>query len=178
MIGIPWLSISQVAQLVKNSPAMQETLVSFLGQEESWRRDRLPTPVFLPGEFHGQRSLTSYIVHGVAESDTTKHSTEVIITIHKYTYRILIKCQVLVSAIYTCIPFLPPVLLSIHPPSLLFWFLQPHKAVMLTWGCYIASEWRSKYLNPRDLVSKYEVLTTMLLLPIKKKWKGDGKPSI
>ena len=23
-----------------------------------WRREWLPTPVFLPGEFHGQRSLT------------------------------------------------------------------------------------------------------------------------
>ena len=26
---------------------MQETLVQFLGQEDMWRRDRLPTPVFL-----------------------------------------------------------------------------------------------------------------------------------
>ena len=25
--------------------------------------------VFLPGEFHGQRSLAGYTVHGVAESD-------------------------------------------------------------------------------------------------------------
>ena len=25
-----------------------------------WRRERLPTPVFLPGEFHGQRSLVGY----------------------------------------------------------------------------------------------------------------------
>ena len=25
-----------------------------------WRRKRLPTPVFLPGEFHAQRSLTGY----------------------------------------------------------------------------------------------------------------------
>ena len=25
-----------------------------------WRREWLPTPVFLPGEFHGQRSLASY----------------------------------------------------------------------------------------------------------------------
>ena len=33
-------------------------------------------------------------------------------------------------------------------------------------------------MNPRDLVSKYEVLTTILLLPFKKKLKGDGKPSI
>ena len=26
---------------------MQETLVGFLGQEDCWRRDRLPTPVFM-----------------------------------------------------------------------------------------------------------------------------------
>ena len=38
---------SLIAQLVKNLPAMQETLVRFLGQEDPWRRDRLPTPVFL-----------------------------------------------------------------------------------------------------------------------------------
>ena len=38
---------SLVAQLVKNPPAMQETLVRFMGWEESWRSDRLPTPVFL-----------------------------------------------------------------------------------------------------------------------------------
>ena len=28
-----------------------------LGQEDPWRRKWQPTPVFLPGEFHGQRSL-------------------------------------------------------------------------------------------------------------------------
>ena len=33
-------------QLVKNPPAMQETLVQFL-EKICWRRDRLPTPVFL-----------------------------------------------------------------------------------------------------------------------------------
>ena len=38
---------SPVAQLVKNLPAMQETPVQFLGQEDPPRRDRLPTPVFL-----------------------------------------------------------------------------------------------------------------------------------
>ena len=35
------------AQLVKNLPAMQETWVQPLGWEDPWRRDRLPTPVFL-----------------------------------------------------------------------------------------------------------------------------------
>ena len=40
-----WASL--VAQLVKNLPAMPETPVQFLGQEDRWRRDQLPTPVFL-----------------------------------------------------------------------------------------------------------------------------------
>ena len=41
------LRTSPITQLVKNPPAMQETPVQFLGQEYPWRRDRLPTPVFL-----------------------------------------------------------------------------------------------------------------------------------
>ena len=45
-----------VAQRVKNLPAMQETLVQSLGKIP-WRRAWQPTPVFLFGESHGQRSL-------------------------------------------------------------------------------------------------------------------------
>ena len=41
------IKASLITQLVKNSPAMQETLVRFLGWEDPWRRERLPTPVFL-----------------------------------------------------------------------------------------------------------------------------------
>ena len=41
-----------IAQLVKNLLAKQETLVRFLGWKIPWRRDRLRTPVFWPGEFH------------------------------------------------------------------------------------------------------------------------------
>ena len=37
-----------------------------------WRREWLPTPVFLPGEFHKQRSLLGYSPWGHKESDTTK----------------------------------------------------------------------------------------------------------
>ena len=40
-----WASL--IAQLVKNLPAMQETPVQFLVGKIHWRRDRLPTPVFL-----------------------------------------------------------------------------------------------------------------------------------
>ena len=44
-----WASF--VAQLVKNLPAMRETWVRSLGWEDPQRRERLPTPVFWPGEF-------------------------------------------------------------------------------------------------------------------------------
>ena len=49
-----------VAQMVENMPAMQETWVQSLSQEDAWRTEWQPTPVFLPGEFHGQRNLVSY----------------------------------------------------------------------------------------------------------------------
>ena len=35
-----------------------------------WRRDPLTTPVSLPGEFHGQRSLAGYTVHRITKSQT------------------------------------------------------------------------------------------------------------
>ena len=49
---------SLVAQLVKNSPARQETSVQFLGQEDLLEKDGLPTPVFLgfPGGLDGKES--------------------------------------------------------------------------------------------------------------------------
>ena len=37
-------------QLVKDPPTRQETTVQFLSQEDPLKKDRLPTPVFLPGE--------------------------------------------------------------------------------------------------------------------------------
>ena len=39
---------------------MQETQVPSLGQEDPWRREWQPTPVFLPGKSYGQRSLAGY----------------------------------------------------------------------------------------------------------------------
>ena len=37
-----------------------------------WRRKRQPSPEFLPGESHGQRSLAGYSLCGCKESDTTE----------------------------------------------------------------------------------------------------------
>ena len=43
-----WASLT--AHLVKNLPAAQETRVQSLGQKIPWRREWLPTLVFLPRE--------------------------------------------------------------------------------------------------------------------------------
>ena len=38
-----------------------------------WKRKWQPTPVFLPGKFHGQRNLVGYSPWGHKESGTTEH---------------------------------------------------------------------------------------------------------
>ena len=46
-----------------------------------WRRKWQPTPVFLPGEAHGRRSLVGYSPRGRKESDTTER-----LHFHFHTY--------------------------------------------------------------------------------------------
>ena len=64
--------------VVKNPPANTGDLRDaglILGLERfPWRRAWEPTPVFLPGELHGQRSLEGYGPWGHKESDTTEAS--------------------------------------------------------------------------------------------------------
>ena len=60
-----WASF--VAQLVKNPPAMWDTWFDPWVGKVPWRKQRLPTPVFWPGEFHGLSSPW-----GCRELDTTE----------------------------------------------------------------------------------------------------------
>ena len=46
--------------MVKNLPVMQVIEFGSWVVKILWRRERLTTPVFFPGEFHGQRSLVGY----------------------------------------------------------------------------------------------------------------------
>ena len=76
-LGMSFISCgaSLVTQTVKNLPAMWETQVWSLGREDPVEKGMQPTPVFLPGEFHGQRSLVGYSPRGHKESDTTERLT-------------------------------------------------------------------------------------------------------
>ena len=55
---------SLVVQTIKRLPAMRETQVWSLGRKDPWRRKWQPTPVSLPGESHGWRSLVGYSPQG------------------------------------------------------------------------------------------------------------------
>ena len=59
--------------MVKNPPVVQETQVQALDQEDSLEEEMTTTPVFLPGKFHGQKSLAGYSPWGHKELDMTKH---------------------------------------------------------------------------------------------------------
>ena len=70
---------SLVAQLVKNSPANAEDvkdmgLIDPWVRKIPWKRKWQPTPVFLHGEYHGQKSLVGYSSWGCKELDTIEHA--------------------------------------------------------------------------------------------------------
>ena len=63
---------SMLAQTVKRLSTMQETPVQSLGWEDHLEKEMQPTPVLLPGESHGWRSLAGYSPQGHKESDMTE----------------------------------------------------------------------------------------------------------
>ena len=78
-----------MAQWVRNPPAMQETWVWSLGQEDpleggvgEWQ----PTPVFLPGESHEQRSLA-----GLQSMRSQRAVTTRALSMHTYIFAVHLK---------------------------------------------------------------------------------------
>ena len=61
--------------MVNNLLAIQETWFDPWFEKSLWRREWLPTPVFLPGEFHGQRSRAGYSLWGRKELDMIEQLT-------------------------------------------------------------------------------------------------------
>ena len=51
---------------------MQETWAQSLGKEDLLEKKKAPTPVFLPGELHAQKSLVGYSPMGGKQSDMTE----------------------------------------------------------------------------------------------------------
>ena len=64
-----------MAQMVKNPPECRRSRFDPWVGKVPRRREWLPTPVFLPGELHGQRSLMGYRPWGLKKSDMTEWLT-------------------------------------------------------------------------------------------------------
>ena len=75
---------SLVEQRLKRLPAMGETWVRSLGQEDPLEKEMATPPLFLPGEFHGQKSLAACSPWGCKESDMTERLTHTFTFIHDY----------------------------------------------------------------------------------------------
>ena len=75
---------SLVAQMVKNLLQCRRPQFDPWVGKIPWKRERLPTPVFLPGGFHGERSLVGYSPWGHKELDTTERLTHT----HTYTHSV------------------------------------------------------------------------------------------
>ena len=64
--------------VVKNPPAnpgdIRDSGFDPWGRKIPWSREWQPAPVFLPGKFHGQRSLAGYSPWGCKEWDMTEHA--------------------------------------------------------------------------------------------------------
>ena len=76
-VGVYSKGVSQVAPKAKNTPAnagdrKRRGFDSWVWKIP-WSRKWRPTPVFLPAEFHGQRTLVGYSPWELKESDTTEH---------------------------------------------------------------------------------------------------------
>ena len=67
----PYLKGFSGSSVVKNPPAKQETGLTPGGQKDPLEKEMQPTPVFLLGKFHGQRSLAAYRSWNRKESDMT-----------------------------------------------------------------------------------------------------------
>ena len=69
-----------VIQVYAPTTTAKEAQVEWFCEDYSWRNAWQPTPIFSPGESHGQRSLEGYSPQGRKESDMTEA------TYHTYTH--------------------------------------------------------------------------------------------
>ena len=69
ILGLPgWLS----GRIYLPMQEAEEMQVRSLDRKIPWGRKWQPTPVFLPGKFHGQKSLVGYSPWGCKELDTAE----------------------------------------------------------------------------------------------------------
>ena len=74
-IGLPWWLSGKKKKKKKIAYQCRTHEFDLWAGKIPWKRAWQSTPIFLPGEFHGQRSLASYRPWGLKVLDTTKKLT-------------------------------------------------------------------------------------------------------
>ena len=112
ILDYSYLWASLVIPMVKNSLAMQETRFNPWVGKIPWRRKWLSTPVFLPGEFHGQKSLEGsqrvghdWVTNNLQSTTFTKVTDLwvllfLFIVFYCYFYLFIVYCLYIIVIIY------------------------------------------------------------------------------
>ena len=102
-----------------------------------WRREWLPIPVFLPGKFHGQRSLASHSPWDHKESDKTEYThTPTCTHTHTQTHKVILlfrhQPQVQVVTSLSCYKSEVPTTFFLGSINLLEWLIKLWKTYLLS----------------------------------------------
>ena len=106
---------------------MQKTQIQSLGQEDPLEKGVATTPVFLPEESHGQRSLAGHSPWGHEESDMTEQLSTCTVTIHIF---VIICCC---SAAKLCLTLCNPMNCSTSSFPVLHCLLEFAEIRLLSW---------------------------------------------
>ena len=66
-----------MAQMVKNLPKCRRVGFDLWVRKIPWWKEWLPTPVFLPGKFHGQRDVFHFHVHSLYKPRNAKDCQQI-----------------------------------------------------------------------------------------------------
>ena len=128
----PWWLSWQRTRLQRGRPGFDPCVGKI-----PWRREQPPTPVFLPGEAHEQRSLAGYSPWGHTESDTTEAAEHA--CVHMFSH-------------YPFFFFLVIRTLKIYPPNNLHIYntgvLTSQHAVRYTPRTYLLHNWKFLLVTP------------------------------
>ena len=98
--------------VIKGSPASAGDMGSIPGSGQPWRRKWQPTPVFLPGKSHGQRSFAGYSSlrregdgGSLKESDMTENAHDWLWITESLTLGFMMPKRTFVDQAFQCIVF-------------------------------------------------------------------------
>ena len=124
-----------------------------------WRRKLQPTPVFLPGESHVQRSMVGYSSWGHKESDSTEQPVLLSYSIiSSYKIMAIISCliqYILAAYLFNTLEFVSTNPILLICPSPLFLTFGNHRFIFqyVSLSDYIArlfAQWHSTPCGPMD----------------------------